>query len=71
MVRNENWGFLAKTAFQGTNITSAMFMTAMAANPLVITLAADVAGVEITWTGWMIAACTRVSYINCGTILHL
>lgn len=48
--------FLAKTAFQGTNITSAMFMTAMAANPLVITLAADVAGVEITWTGWMIAA---------------
>lgn len=48
--------FLTKTAFQGTNITSAMFMTAMAANPLVVTLAKDVANVDISWTGWLIAA---------------
>jgi divalent anion:Na+ symporter, DASS family len=47
--------FLTKAAFQGTIITSAMFLTAMAANPLAAELAAD-QGVEITWTGWATAA---------------
>jgi divalent anion:Na+ symporter, DASS family len=47
--------FLTKAAFQGTIITSAMFLTAMAANPLAQTLAGD-QGVEITWGGWAIAA---------------
>ena len=48
--------FLMKTGFQGNIITSAMFMTAMAANPLIVTLAADTIGLEITWGGWMLAA---------------
>ncbi len=48
--------FLMKTGFQGNLITSAMFLTAMAANPLIATLANDVAGLEITWTGWFVAA---------------
>lgn len=48
--------YLIKTGFQGNLITSAMFMTAMAANPLIVTLAKDVANLEITWTGWFIAA---------------
>lgn len=47
--------FLTKTAFQGTIITSAMFLTAMAANPLAAQLAGD-QGVEITWGGWALAA---------------
>ncbi|MCP4724811.1 MAG: anion permease [bacterium] len=47
--------FLIKTSFQGTVITSAMFMTAMAANPLAVKLAGDM-GVEITWMGWASAA---------------
>jgi len=47
--------FLTITAFQGTVITSAMFLTAMAANPLAAQLAADL-GVEITWTRWAVAA---------------
>lgn len=47
--------YLTIAAFQGTIITSAMFLTAMAANPLAATLAADL-GVEITWTGWAVAA---------------
>jgi divalent anion:Na+ symporter, DASS family len=47
--------FLTKTAFQGTIITSAMFLTAMAANPLAARLAGD-QGIEITWGGWAIAA---------------
>ncbi|WNF35003.1 anion permease [Bacillaceae bacterium IKA-2] len=48
--------FLTKVSFQGVNITSAMFLTAMAANPLAASLAGEVAGVTITWTGWMVAA---------------
>ena len=47
--------FLTKAAFQGTIITSAMFLTAMAANPLAVQLAGD-QGIEITWGGWAIAA---------------
>jgi DASS family divalent anion:Na+ symporter len=47
--------FLTVTAFQGTVITSAMFLTAMAANPLAAELAAPL-GVQITWAGWAIAA---------------
>ncbi len=47
--------FLTKTAFQGTIITSAMFLTAMAANPLAAQLAGD-QGIEITWGGWALAA---------------
>ena len=42
--------FLIKTSFQGTVITSAMFLTAMAANPLAAKLAGDL-GAEITWGG--------------------
>ena len=47
--------FLIKTAYQGTVITSAMFLTAMAANPIIVRLSAD-AGVSITWGGWALAA---------------
>jgi len=47
--------FLTLTAFQGTVVTSAMFLTAMAANPLAAELAATL-GVEITWAGWAMAA---------------
>ena len=48
--------FLTTVAFQGNVITSAMFMTAMAANPLCVSIAADVLGIEITWGGWFLAA---------------
>lgn len=47
--------FLIFSEFHGDIITSAMFMTAMAANPLAQTLAAGL-GVNITWFGWFIAA---------------
>lgn len=48
--------FLIKASFQGLVITSAMFLTAMAANPLAATLASDNAGVTISWGTWAIAA---------------
>ncbi len=47
--------FLITTSFQGTVITSAMFLTAMAANPLAAQIAGDL-GVEISWGGWALAA---------------
>ncbi|MGA3602422.1 anion permease [Lysinibacillus agricola] len=47
--------FLLTVGFQGNLITSAMFMTAMAANPLIVKLASDTAGVTITWFGWAVA----------------
>jgi len=48
-------GFLTVTAYQGTVITSAMFLTAMAANPLAAELAGQM-GVELGWTRWALAA---------------
>jgi DASS family divalent anion:Na+ symporter len=47
--------FLIKNSYQVTVITSATFMTAMAANPLAAKLAGD-AGVGLTWGGWFLAA---------------
>lgn len=47
--------FLSQVAFQGTLITSAMFLTAMAANPLAAELAEGM-GVEIGWVDWAVAA---------------
>jgi DASS family divalent anion:Na+ symporter len=47
--------FLTLAAFQGTAITSAMFLTAMAGNPLIADFVRN-HGVEITWMNWMLAA---------------
>lgn len=48
-------GFLSVVAFQGSVVTSAMFLTAMAGNPLIVELSRS-SGVEISWTSWAIAA---------------
>lgn len=47
--------FLTLTAFQSTPITSAMFMTSMAANPFLVELAAT-QNIKISWTMWAMAA---------------
>jgi DASS family divalent anion:Na+ symporter len=47
--------FLMLSAFQINIITSAMFMTAMAANPLIAELAGE-SGVQISWGDWLLAA---------------
>lgn len=47
--------YLTVTAMQVNTVTSAMFLTSMAANPLVQKLAAD-RGVHLTWTSWALAA---------------
>jgi len=47
--------FLTLAVYEGTVITSAMFVTSMVANPLVVQLAAA-QKVFITWTSWAVAA---------------
>lgn len=47
--------YFMQTAFIANCVTSAMFLTAMAANPLAQELAAG-QGVEITWGNWALAA---------------
>lgn len=48
--------FLTMVCFHFTPITGAMFLTGMAANPLVGDLAKKTLNLDITWTGWFIAA---------------
>ena len=48
--------FLTQVVYQSNTITSAMFMTSMAGNTLVASLAAASFGVELTWGEWAIAA---------------
>ncbi len=47
--------FLTLTAFQATVITSAMFMTAMAANPMLVAYSAK-QNMTLTWGSWALAA---------------
>lgn len=54
-ISSRNGGFLMKVCFQSSVITSSLFVTAMAANPLAVKLAAD-AGVTIAWIDWAKAA---------------
>ncbi len=48
-------GFIMKVCFQSNVITSAMFLTAMAANPLIVKIALD-NGIVISWAKWALAA---------------
>ncbi|MPY86991.1 MAG: DASS family sodium-coupled anion symporter [Luteitalea sp.] len=48
--------FLMKTLYQGDLVVSAMFLTATAPNPLVAELARQIAGTELSWTMWAVAA---------------
>jgi DASS family divalent anion:Na+ symporter len=54
-VSSRNGGFLMKVCYQSNVITSAMFITSMAANPLAVKLAYD-AGIIISWGRWAIAS---------------
>lgn len=47
--------FLTLAAYNATVITSAMFVTAMVANPLIVQLASS-QGIALTWTMWAVAA---------------
>ncbi len=49
-------GFLMLAGFHSNYTASAMFLTGMAANPLMADFARQVAGIEITWITWAIGA---------------
>lgn len=51
----KNRGFISQVCFQTNVITSAMFLTAMAGNPLLQSLASR-EGIEITWSSWALGA---------------
>ncbi len=53
--RRRTNAFLTLVAYNGTVITSAMFLTAMVANPLSAQLALN-QGIAITWSMWALAA---------------
>lgn len=48
--------YLMQIVYQAEGIVCAMFMTAMAGNPLIVELARKTAGVEISWSMWFLAA---------------
>jgi len=48
--------YIMQIEYQANAITCAMFMTAMAGNPMAVELAAKTIGVEITWSAWALAA---------------
>jgi divalent anion:Na+ symporter, DASS family len=48
--------FLMLSAYHVHDVTCAMFLTSMAANPLIAELTKKTINVEITWSGWAIAA---------------
>lgn len=48
--------FLMQSTYQANTITSAMFMTAMAGNPLIANLAKSTLKIDITWGTWALAA---------------
>jgi len=49
-------GFLVLVAFHTTYVASAMFLTGMAANPLMADFALKIGHVEMTWIRWFVAA---------------
>lgn len=48
-------GYLTQVCYNGNLITSAMFLTAMAANPMMQSIAQGM-GIDITWGNWALAA---------------
>lgn len=48
--------FLITTMYQGSAVACAMFLTGQASNILAVGLAAKLAGVTVTWSGWLVAA---------------
>lgn len=48
--------YIMQVEYHANAITCAMFLTAMAGNPLSVELAAKTIGIELTWTSWAVAA---------------
>jgi len=64
--------FLLFTAYQANLVTSALFLTAMASNPLAVAFASQIAGVQISWTTWLVAASLpgAISFLLVPYVIH-
>ena len=69
--------YVMKTCFQTTCISSSMFITAMAANPLAVDLAKGQLGSTISWGAWAMAGLVpglicllAVPAILCASLHH-
>lgn len=49
--------YLMQLVYQIEGVVCAMFMTAMAGNPLIVELAAKTLNVELSWGKWLLASC--------------
>ena len=55
--QNKLGNFLVPVVFQCDVVISAVFLTSMAANPMAVSFASDLLGVNMTWGGWLAASC--------------
>jgi len=64
--------FLLFTAYQANLVTSALFLTAMASNPLAAEFASQIAGVNISWSGWLAASSLpgMLSFLAVPYVIH-
>ena len=64
--------YLMKSTFQADCITSSMFITSVAPNSLCVALAAQAAGVNISWGGWALACIVPglLALIICPYIIY-
>lgn len=62
--------FLAQICFHSNYITSAMFLTAMAANPMIQSFALE-QGIKITWSLWSLASSVPIGIILLTTPVFL
>lgn len=53
-LKSQTGGFLIAVCFHANVVCCALFLTSMAGNPLIVSLAASI-GIQITWTKWAIA----------------
>ena len=50
-------GYLIQNLYQTESIVCAMFMTAMAGNPMMVEMANSTLGINMSWGGWLLASC--------------
>jgi DASS family divalent anion:Na+ symporter len=64
--------YLLFTAYQANLVTSALFLTAMASNPLAAEFANQIAGVNISWSGWLAASSLpgAISFLAIPYVIH-
>lgn len=64
--------FLMQVIYQGNTVTSAMFMTSMAGNTLLVTLVAQSYGIQLSWGEWALASLVPgvISLLIIPLVLH-